>query len=541
MRSWGALVCLILTLSANAATLQEDTTLQHLYNQALSHKVSNPNLSLAILDSLISNADNEKNAPIRIKAMLLKSETLRLERRFDEALEELKKAKQQTKDYPLSKLEGSILEATGYVYKEKNADSARYYYELAYAFFEKSRDSTSMSSTLTRLSHVYMDQGKFTIAMQFLNKAELLIREDDYIRKLNLLTNKAHNYSAVGLEVTSIAASRNAIALIEKHHITEKEFNVSASYGNICDSYLNINKADSAYYFANRSVTSLDKISPNSPFLITLGNIYLALDSATQALEAFNKYAITKKITDYYFLKLDGLFNGYHKLNDADNIKKIAMEILSLMPEEVPRKRTWMKIYKSAGKAAAYLKQKELVYLYQEKYFEHYQGIYNQENLAAMLQMDFEEKLKDEKIRATLEAELLKTELKYNRMRQWGLFIGAVLLTTILFLVFVRYRYQKRFNRLLKEKVSKRTLELSIKNAQLSEYAFINAHKLRAPVARIMGLVNVYELKDSDFNITKLFDMLKQEVHALDLIVRSITEAVEEKKVFTREDVGNKN
>lgn len=540
MRSWGTLVCLILTLSVNAATLQEDTTLQRLYNQALSHKITNPNLSLEILDSLISSTDDEKNSHIRIKAMVLKSETLRLERRYDEALEEVKKARQQAKGYPLSKLEGSILEATGYAYKEKNADSARYYYELAYDFFEDSKDSTSMSNTLTRLSHVYMDQGKFTIAMQYLNKAELLIREDDYLRKLNLLTNKAHNYSAVGLEVPSIAISRNAIALIEKHHITENEFNVSASYGNICDAYLNINKADSAYYFASRSVTSLDNISPNSPFLITLGNIYLALDSATQALEAFNKYAITKNTPEYYFSKLDGLLKTYLKLNDTYNAKKIAVEILSLMPKEVTKKRGWMKIYKIAGLAAGYLNQKELVYLYQEKYFEYYRGIYNQENLAAMLQMDFEEKLKDEKIRATLEAELPKTELKYNRMRQWGLFIGAVLLTTILFLVFVRYRNQKRFNRLLKEKVSERTMELSIKNDQLNEYAFINAHKLRAPVARIMGLVNVYELKDSDFNITKLFDMLKQEVHALDLIVRSITDAVEEKKVFTREDVSNK-
>ncbi len=91
----------------------------------------------------------------------------------------------------------------------------------------------------------------------------------------------------------------------------------------------------------------------------------------------------------------------------------------------------------------------------------------------------------------------------------------------------------------MKKKVSARTIELTIKNEQLSEYAFINAHKLHAPVARILGLVALYELKDSGLSTTTYVNMINQEVHSLDLIVKSITNAVEDKKVFTRADIFN--
>jgi light-regulated signal transduction histidine kinase (bacteriophytochrome) len=85
--------------------------------------------------------------------------------------------------------------------------------------------------------------------------------------------------------------------------------------------------------------------------------------------------------------------------------------------------------------------------------------------------------------------------------------------------------------------VDERTQELSMKNDQLSEYAFINAHKLRAPLARIMGLLQIYRMKDSELSTGSLMDMLTQEAHGLDVIVRSITEAIEDKRIFNRHDL----
>lgn len=538
MRRWVTFAYLVLILPVKAETSQRDPALfKQLYDKALSYKITQPQLSLQLLDSVILLTIDKKEVYYRIQAQVLKSEILKFEKGFEEALKEIRQARLLAKQYALTTFDGSIYEITGLTFKEKNSDSARYYYGLAYTSFENVKDSTGKAGVLTRLSHVCMDQGKFALAMQYLNKAEQLIRKDDYLQQVKLLTNKAHAYSSVGLEAPSITMSRNAIALIKKHQISERIFNLSAAYGNICNAYLNIGKADSAYYFAMASVPSLDSIADKSPFLISVGNIYLALDSATQALEVFKRYSIEKTSSEYYFDKLEGLLKAYLMLGESDKVQETAREIIQLVPTDVPRKKGWMKIYQIASVAAAYLNQKELVYAYHKNYFDHYREIYNQENLANILQMDFEEKLNDEKIKSNLEATLLKTELMYHQLKQWGLFTVAALLIVILVLVFVRYRNQQRFNKLLKTKVSERTLELSIKNDQLSEYAFINAHKLRAPVARIMGLVNLHELENDAINTENFVYLLKKEVNSLDQIVRSISEAVKERKEFTREDV----
>lgn len=54
----------------------------------------------------------------------------------------------------------------------------------------------------------------------------------------------------------------------------------------------------------------------------------------------------------------------------------------------------------------------------------------------------------------------------------------------------------------LEEKIAERTrqlidkyTELENKNAKLANYAFINAHKLRAPVATLLGLIMLFENK----------------------------------------------
>ncbi|NBP69409.1 MAG: hypothetical protein EBU52_11755, partial [Cytophagia bacterium] len=530
---------IVVTIPLKATTLQNDTLLTSIYQQALRYKVSKPDLALVLLDSLLNLNHDKKNIDDLVQAMILKSEMLQYTGQFKAALQQIRQARQLATSHSLHALEGTILFNTGFAFKEINLDSSRYYYKSAYHFFEKKKDSLNLAATLTRLSHLCMVEGKFTMAMQYLNRAEQFTGKTDYVRQLHFFTNKAHNYSAVGLELASIACSRKAVALVNQHHITANDFNLSAIYGNLCNAYLNVNKADSAYYFAAASVKDLDSIPPQSPFLLSLGNIYLALDSAAQALKTFSRYEVYKNSTEYYFEKLDGLFRTYHQLKDEVKTKETAVLILSAMPEDVMKKRGWMKIYEIASTAAAYLNRQDLFYRYQQKHFEHYREIYNQANLASILEMDFEEKLKDEKIKANLEAELLMNELKFNRLRQIGLLIGALLLLIILFLLFVRYRNQKRFNSILRKKVNERTQLLTLKNEQLNEYAFINAHKLRAPVARILGLVALYELKDSGLSTTAYTNMIKQEVQSLDLIVKSISDAVEEKKVFTRADILN--
>jgi len=75
--------------------------------------------------------------------------------------------------------------------------------------------------------------------------------------------------------------------------------------------------------------------------------------------------------------------------------------------------------------------------------------------------------------------------------------------------------------------VKQRTEELEKKNKALEEYAFINAHKLRSPVASILGLLNLLSKCDPQEDTRIIRNHLQQSADNLDAVVRSITKAIE--------------
>jgi ligand-binding sensor domain-containing protein len=75
--------------------------------------------------------------------------------------------------------------------------------------------------------------------------------------------------------------------------------------------------------------------------------------------------------------------------------------------------------------------------------------------------------------------------------------------------------------------VRARTAELEQKNRALEEYAFITAHELRAPLASILGLVNILTKVKLEEQDKIILDHLRESSERLESIVRTITEAIE--------------
>jgi len=82
-------------------------------------------------------------------------------------------------------------------------------------------------------------------------------------------------------------------------------------------------------------------------------------------------------------------------------------------------------------------------------------------------------------------------------------------------------------NENLEKIVLERTTELEKKNKALEEYAFINAHKLRSPVASILGLINLLTKTALDEEAKGIMSHLQDSTGKLDEIVSSITKAIE--------------
>ncbi len=93
-------------------------------------------------------------------------------------------------------------------------------------------------------------------------------------------------------------------------------------------------------------------------------------------------------------------------------------------------------------------------------------------------------------------------------------------------------------NENLENLVKERTQELERKNKILEEYAFINAHKLRSPVATILGLINLFSKTKLDTEGEEINRRLQHTANELDDIVRTITKAIErgERKIPKRKD-----
>jgi len=78
-------------------------------------------------------------------------------------------------------------------------------------------------------------------------------------------------------------------------------------------------------------------------------------------------------------------------------------------------------------------------------------------------------------------------------------------------------------NETLEEEVKDRTKDLVEYNQQLEQFAFISAHNLRAPVARILGLGNVLELvKNEPEEENKIVSKLIFATRELDTVVRDL-------------------
>ncbi|MEQ8577022.1 MAG: hypothetical protein RIB63_23340, partial [Fulvivirga sp.] len=92
-----------------------------------------------------------------------------------------------------------------------------------------------------------------------------------------------------------------------------------------------------------------------------------------------------------------------------------------------------------------------------------------------------------------------------------------------------------RVNENLEAIVNKRTEELEEKNRQLTEYAYINSHVLRAPVARISGLYNLFKIETGDMmNGSAIFGYMENSISELETITVEINRAIEENSTLDR-------
>jgi tetratricopeptide (TPR) repeat protein len=147
-------------------------------------------------------------------------------------------------------------------------------------------------------------------------------------------------------------------------------------------------------------------------------------------------------------------------------------------------------------------------------------------------QLEIEHKQQENELLKSVEAEN-KAVIDRQNLQRILLIITVVFISVFLFLQWRNSKQIARMNETLEQRVRDRTKELENQNKQLSEYAFINSHLLRSPVAKILGLINILESNpQTDEKEIKAY--LKQSCEELDAIVKKITIALDAGEHFDR-------
>lgn len=68
--------------------------------------------------------------------------------------------------------------------------------------------------------------------------------------------------------------------------------------------------------------------------------------------------------------------------------------------------------------------------------------------------------------------------------------------------------------------------EVKTKARVLEDYAFINGHQVRAPLARVLGLIHLIELETPHHERSEAFGRIKAEAEKMDAIVQRINEVI---------------
>jgi Bacterial extracellular solute-binding proteins, family 3 len=143
---------------------------------------------------------------------------------------------------------------------------------------------------------------------------------------------------------------------------------------------------------------------------------------------------------------------------------------------------------------------------------------------------------------------LREFEIKDKSTRLSQLISVIVIFSVLLVIILFLYRNQMKNHQLLKKQhaeieaqaieirsinenleiiVKQRMKDLERKNQSLEEYAFITSHKLRAPLAGIMGLVPLFDRSNLNEENKTILDHLDKSAQNLDIVVRSVMNSIE--------------
>ncbi|MBI3219098.1 MAG: tetratricopeptide repeat protein [Bacteroidetes bacterium] len=361
----------------------------------------------------------------------------------------------------------------------------------------------------TMMAFIYGDQGNLEIAIQYYKKALELYEKAGQFRNVAIAYNNiADSYNANGDYEKAVREINKAIALHEQH-----QFNgVASIYSTAGEIQLSLKNYKEALFYFNRTLAVIDS-NPNEPLItfendLSMASAFIGIKEFAKAKSLIDKYKnrISNEagLAFQYYSTLVGYFKAIHRFDSALVYSEKALKLSTSID------------------AQKSLEAVEIVKMNER---------YGYEN--SLLQLQIEAKLVEQKLYllilllSFLSVGILvyaivvkRRDYKLLKTRNDEIATQSEELRAMTDELVAQGEALKQANEILEVKVDERTAKLKAKNAQLTQYAFFNAHRLRAPIATLLGLNQLLSLSTSREEKDEIIGQIFITTERFDEIVR---------------------
>lgn len=392
--------------------------------------------------------------------------------------------------------------------------------------------------------------------LQSLKKYRLLGNE---LSSAKILNNIGEIYKKLGDKRKSLDYLLQATRILEKYD------NATLSYYNLGEIHFMLNNYDSAEHYYKKALEA-NVSQKNHQYEAYahhgIAEIQLLKRDFKKALESANTALNIRIIggdhrgTSYSFLLLGGI---YHQMGIADSAAYYINRAETLA-DKIGARDITLNIYKNKSQFFAENKMYDSAYFYHLLYAQVKDDLFNEEKSSQIAKMQ-----------TIFETELLKKEFEASesKLKQQNTIIIAIIMLLIFSAAVAGAFYKQRkvqqgvnhllasknhkiqaqseeiqsqaeklqklnqnlesLNTTLENQVKSRTQRLKDQNKLLAAYAFTNAHELRAPVASVMGLVDLLQRSELPDKEKEIVEHLVKSTGELDIVIRNIRKKLESK------------
>lgn len=443
-----------------------------------------------------------------------------------------------------------------YYWSKGDFTKAMELFEKALSLAEKANDRKGIASCLSNIGVVYRNKGNIGLASDYFFRS-LKIREAIHDKQGIATTTNNLGLIYSSLRIYDKALENFDYSIRVTTEIKDKP-GVARAYlnrGRVMQTLLRYPDAIDSY---SKSLTVARDIGDQRGINLAcdnLANIYISTKDYNKALpmlkEGLNT-ALALKSKDRIADIQEEFANYYNTVGNATKAYELASKAVA-MAKEVGVMEVWRDALQQKYRAEQKLGMYKEAFGDYSFYIKIRDSIRNEEMTRTTLSKEYD--FKSGKLRVEQEKKELEHIASQEKQKRTintfaGIAFTFILISLLIFISNRKINNQKRElqsarqlieqqnneiskrNETLEEEVNKRMHELAEYNRQLEQFAFMSAHNLRAPVARILGLGNLLAIspekaEEKDLIIGKIVSTARE----LDEVVRDINAILAQKNL----------